>query len=276
MTPSSETPPAVTGYAGDRSEPAEPILPSKESPMPDQPIATLAAEMGAAAEAAAKGPRWEKAEHASGAVVLTIDGDADDQGRCIVTTEVIARMEDSTAGDEIADYLILVQPTNVFALVAELQRLSTRLAESEARAENDAQHIVTVEAEMTQAIAEAVRLATELGELKAAMSENARAFVIELNRAMEAEAKLAESEAREKTAVSRCKALNEALTPSADTKAAYIGEIKFSALLGTDEHGDDYYEDITVPWDATKTIMAMILGHAAMIESAAITLKGGS
>lgn len=66
------------------------------------------------------------------------------------------------------------------------------------------------------------------------------------------------------TARARCIALNEALTPSAETKAAYIGEVKFTVSTGFDEDGSEIWQDITVPWTTTKDIMAMILGHAAM------------
>lgn len=56
--------------------------------------------------------------------------------------------------------------------------------------------------------------------------------------------------------------LREALTPSADTKAAYIGEVKFTASTGFDEDGCEVWQDITVPWTTTKDIMAMIISRA--------------
>lgn len=68
------------------------------------------------------------------------------------------------------------------------------------------------------------------------------------------------------TARARCIALNKALTPSAETKAAYIGEVKFTISTGFDEDGYEIWQDITVPWTTTKDIMAMILGHAAMLS----------
>lgn len=72
--------------------------------------------------------------------------------------------------------------------------------------------------------------------------------------------------AAERAAVDRCRALNAALTPTAATKHAYIGEVKFAVSTGFDEDGGEVWQDITIPWTATKDIMAMILGYAAMIE----------
>lgn len=57
----------------------------------------------------------------------------------------------------------------------------------------------------------------------------------------------------------------EALTPSTETKAAYIGEFTFSrSRMVYDEHGElvEQIETITVPWDTTKEIMAAIAGRA--------------
>lgn len=84
-----------------------------------------------------------------------------------------------------------------------------------------------------------------------------------------------EAQDRATTAEARCRALNEALTPSADTKATYIGEVKFAVSTGFDEDGSEIWQDITVPWTTTKTIMAMILGHAAMLETGRTRPSGG-
>jgi hypothetical protein len=81
--------------------------------------------------------------------------------------------------------------------------------------------------------------------------------------------------ARATTAEARCRALNEALTPSADTKAAYIGEVKFTVSTGFDEDGSEIWQDITVPWTTTKDIMAMIVGYAAMSETGRTRPSGG-
>lgn len=61
-------------------------------------------------------------------------------------------------------------------------------------------------------------------------------------------------------------AMREALTPSADTKAAYIGEIKFSVCQGMDDDGCEIWGDVTIPWDATKATMAMIAKYAALVN----------
>lgn len=89
-----------------------------------------------------------------------------------------------------------------------------------------------------------------------------------------AEATIAALTAERDAAVARAKALTDALTPSADTKAAYISEVKFSVNTGFDEDGSEVWQEVTIPWDATKATMAMIIGHAAMIERSALTTQG--
>jgi hypothetical protein len=58
--------------------------------------------------------------------------------------------------------------------------------------------------------------------------------------------------------------LREALTPSADTKAAYIGEFSFSFPIGFDDDGHDVHRIATVPWCTIKEIMAAIQARAAL------------
>ena len=53
----------------------------------------------------------------------------------------------------------------------------------------------------------------------------------------------------------------EALTPNAETKAAYIGEFKFDIELD-DEDGNPFSHAVTVPWTTIKEIMAAILKRA--------------
>ena len=55
--------------------------------------------------------------------------------------------------------------------------------------------------------------------------------------------------------------LKEALTPSAATKAAYIGEFSFN-VVDRDEDGDEIYRSVRVPWDTIKEIMAAIRARA--------------
>lgn len=55
--------------------------------------------------------------------------------------------------------------------------------------------------------------------------------------------------------------LEEALTPSADTKAAYIGEFSFTRAV-RDQDGHEDWEPVKVPWTTVKEIMAAILGRA--------------
>jgi hypothetical protein len=60
--------------------------------------------------------------------------------------------------------------------------------------------------------------------------------------------------------------LREALTPSGDTKAAYIGEIK-ERIMQVDEFGDERWINHTISWDATKATMKMITDRAALRAS---------
>jgi hypothetical protein len=56
-------------------------------------------------------------------------------------------------------------------------------------------------------------------------------------------------------------AFSEALTPSGDTKAAYIGEFSFTVDF-TDEDGEDTYMRVDVPWTTIKEIMVAIRTRA--------------
>lgn len=56
-------------------------------------------------------------------------------------------------------------------------------------------------------------------------------------------------------------ALLEALTPSADTKAAYIGVFGFRVELANAE-GETYSHPFTVPWTTVKEIMSAIRNRA--------------
>lgn len=57
------------------------------------------------------------------------------------------------------------------------------------------------------------------------------------------------------------KAYKDALTPSAETKAAYIGEIDW-AEERIDEDGEGHLEAVTLPWTSMKEFMALIRGYA--------------
>lgn len=63
-------------------------------------------------------------------------------------------------------------------------------------------------------------------------------------------------------------ALTEALTPSGDTKAAYMGEFSFN-LTQVDEFGDEHQVKTYVPWTTIKEIMAAIRARAALRSRAA-------
>lgn len=65
------------------------------------------------------------------------------------------------------------------------------------------------------------------------------------------------------TARAEIERLTEAMTPSGDTKSAYMGE--FSVRLpDVDEDGNEYTRSINVPWTTIKEIMAAIKARATL------------
>lgn len=56
-------------------------------------------------------------------------------------------------------------------------------------------------------------------------------------------------------------AYEDALDPNY-TKYAYIGEVKFTHIIGFTKHGEEKYAEITIPWTATKDTMKMIKDRA--------------
>ncbi|UYE95908.1 hypothetical protein KNLIENLN_00096 [Sinorhizobium phage NV1.1.1] len=79
------------------------------------------------------------------------------------------------------------------------------------------------------------------------------------------------NEAHLKTKIEQLRAANdnmrEALTPSASTKAAYIGEFSFD-VEDRDENGDECWRNVVVPWTTVKEIMAAISARAGLKEAA--------
>jgi hypothetical protein len=61
--------------------------------------------------------------------------------------------------------------------------------------------------------------------------------------------------------------LTEALTPSADTKAAYMGEFYWEEVY-MDDDGHDVVRKIPVPWTVIKQIMAAIRTRGAQQKDA--------
>ncbi|NGO63984.1 hypothetical protein G6N76_09885 [Rhizobium daejeonense] len=61
--------------------------------------------------------------------------------------------------------------------------------------------------------------------------------------------------------------LQEAMTPSGATKAAYIGEFSFD-IEDRDEDGEECLRNVVVPWTTVKEIMAAIRSRAEMKEAA--------
>lgn len=61
--------------------------------------------------------------------------------------------------------------------------------------------------------------------------------------------------------------MQEALTPSASTKADYIGEFSFD-VDDRDEDGEECSRNVVVPWTTVKEIMGAIRARAEMKEAA--------
>lgn len=66
----------------------------------------------------------------------------------------------------------------------------------------------------------------------------------------------------------RIASLEEALMPSAETKAAYSGEVKVRRITGVNVMRNEVFEMIDVPWTAIKQIMAMIRARAELNKGA--------
>lgn len=69
------------------------------------------------------------------------------------------------------------------------------------------------------------------------------------------------------------KRLREALTPSAATKAAYIGEVRQRVHM-TDPSGEEYSQEITIDWTSIKEVMKLIRGFAGVDLRAARAAEG--
>jgi len=65
-----------------------------------------------------------------------------------------------------------------------------------------------------------------------------------------------------KSAEARAKALEEALTPSGDTKAAYGDKCHMGVTLRL--RGQEEYRNVQIPWEAIRDVMAMIRTRAAV------------
>lgn len=65
------------------------------------------------------------------------------------------------------------------------------------------------------------------------------------------------------TQAARIAELEAALTPSGETKMAYMGEFDFS-IVDYDEDGIECHREIVVPWTAIKEIMSAIRARAAL------------
>ncbi len=80
----------------------------------------------------------------------------------------------------------------------------------------------------------------------------------------EQKARAESAEATVATLTAQVEAMRGALTPSADTKADYIGEFSFPYCTGFDADGNEVVTQISVPWTTIKEIMAAIRARAAL------------
>lgn len=103
------------------------------------------------------------------------------------------------------------------------------------------------------------RAKEKLREDRNAQRSRANRIEMELNLAR---SYLALRDARISTLEAQLKAFREALEPSAETKALYIGEFSFNVEFGVDAEGNDYSRSITVSWTTTKEIMKAISARA--------------
>ncbi|MEO0385078.1 MAG: hypothetical protein AAF234_16150 [Pseudomonadota bacterium] len=94
-----------------------------------------------------------------------------------------------------------------------------------------------------------------IAELKSAYAELHGDWENAINRCRQA------SEDRDQ-ALAREKQLREALTPSADTKAAYMGEFRMGVRLRDPNSGEEDHRSVDVPWTTIKEIMAAIRDYA--------------
>ena len=60
--------------------------------------------------------------------------------------------------------------------------------------------------------------------------------------------------------------LLEALTPTADTKAAYMGEFRMT-IPDVGDDGAEYMRTVNIPWTTVKEIMQAIRNRAALQEA---------
>lgn len=63
-------------------------------------------------------------------------------------------------------------------------------------------------------------------------------------------------------ALAREEHLREALTPSPNTKATYMGEFRMGVRLRDPNSGEEDQRSVDVPWTTIKEIMAAIRGYA--------------
>lgn len=66
----------------------------------------------------------------------------------------------------------------------------------------------------------------------------------------------------------RVSMLENALTPSGETKTAYMSEITFPVQTGWDEYGSENYTEVTLPWVEMKKFMSIIMHHATPVTTA--------
>jgi len=132
-------------------------------------------------------------------------------------------------------------PMNRAELIARCDSLAADLAAAK-------QLIFLMDGELSQAADEAADKANRIRTLDAELADWKR---------MRNEAMAVASSNR-----TRIDALEAALTPTAETKAAYHGEFHFD-IICYDELGREYQRNCMVPWTTVKEIMAAIRAYSA-------------
>lgn len=141
--------------------------------------------------------------------------------------------------------------STIEALAAENASLRAELLEQAKANGAGAEREAKLMAERDAALRECTKWACEAGEAKGRLEGSELPGIVDGWRE--------KCEALER----RCERLREALTPSAETKAAYMGEFSWTEWL-PDENGTEQGHEMLVPWTTIKEIMAAIRECAAL------------
>lgn len=170
-----------------------------------------------------------------------------------------ARSELTRLAAEVEQY-----KTAICAIDERCEQLRGMLLEVTARAEKaEAERLMAWEGSAKYA-AEATVLRIELREVDARLEELETENEEALIESGESTRNWQKAKASLSAERARRESLEAALTPSADTKAAYIGEIR-TVFADRDEFGDERSVNYALPWDTIKDVMKLIRARAALL-----------